>query len=180
MDNRFYTELFIFLIAFVLYIPFQIGPKLKKNKKAKIIFVIVTVAIIVGYSTYTAIKDNPRVQASLGSDYIEFKDEEKIDCDEIETIDYYEDAMMKINPNGYRWGDDNYYSGDANVNILDLDGNELKSVYKAKVYVNKKVHNYILIDVNKPNKVYVFNLGDKQETENLYRDLMRKCFPENY
>lgn len=181
MDNgRFYIQLFLFLIAFVLYVPFQIVPKLKNKKTAKIIFVIVVFTLFVSYSTYTAMTDNPIIEARLGLNYIEFKEDERIDYDEIKTIDYYEDVLMKIYPNGYRWGNDSYYSGEANINILNSQGNELKSVYKANVYVNKKVHNYILIDVNNPNKEYVFNLGDEQETENLYQNLMKKCFPENY
>lgn len=180
MNNRFYIQLLFVLIAFVLYVPFQIVPKLKNNKSAKIIFAIVVLTVFASYSIYTAMIDNPRIEARLGLNYIEFKEEEKIDYDEIKTIDYYEDVLMEIYPNGYRWGNDSYYSGEANINILDLQGNELKSVYKANVYVNKKVHNYILIDVNNPNKEYVFNLGDEQETENLYQNLIKKCFPDNY
>lgn len=50
------------------------------------------------------IRDNPPVQAFLGENYIEFKEGERIEFDEIKSVDYYESVDIVLNPNGYRWG----------------------------------------------------------------------------
>ncbi|MEE0667069.1 hypothetical protein [Holdemanella biformis] len=69
------------------------------------------------YTTYTSIKDNPKVDAKFGENYIEFKKNEVILLNNIEDVQFYDNVKFVIVPNGYRWSNDDYYSGDANVNI---------------------------------------------------------------
>ena len=78
MNNRFYGELILLLIACLVALPIQFIPKLKENKKVKIIFCIMVFAVFGIYATYTSIKDNPKVDAKLGENYIEFKKNEVI------------------------------------------------------------------------------------------------------
>lgn len=178
--NKYYIDLILFLVVFVAAIPFVLVPRLKNNKKAKITYAIIVIALIGGFSTYTSIKDNPKVEASLGGASIEFNKGETVDFEEIKSIQYYEDVTLDINPNGYRWGNDDYYSGDANIRIMDANENELEFIYKGKVYIDRNVQDCIVMDVNDSSKTYIFNLGNKQETKKLYQDLIEKCFPEDY
>lgn len=48
---------------------------------------------------------------------IEFKKNEVIPLNNIEDVDFYDNVKFEIVANGYPWGNDDYYSGDANVNI---------------------------------------------------------------
>lgn len=180
MNNRLLEELLLFIFICILALPFEFSSKLKRNKKAKLFFMCMVFSMVGIYATFTSIKDNPKVEASLHSNYIELKKGEKIDFDEIENVKYYGNVIIKINPNGYRWGNDNYYSGDANVNIMAKNGNELEDIYKAKVYINTGVDAYIVMDVPKINKKFVFNLNDKQKTKKMYQCLIQNSFAGDY
>lgn len=63
MNNRFYGELILLLIACLVALPLQFISKLKENKKVEIIFGLVVFAVFGIYATYTSIKDNPKVDA---------------------------------------------------------------------------------------------------------------------
>jgi hypothetical protein len=65
----------------------------------------------------------------MQEDYLELKEDEKISYDDISDVVYYEDVQIEVNPNGDRWGNDDYYSGDANVKFLDSDGNLIEYIY---------------------------------------------------
>ena len=88
MNNRFYGELILLLITCLVALPIQFIPKLKENKKVKIIFCIMVFAVFGIYATYTSIKDNPKVDAKLGENYIEFKKNEVISLNNIEDVQF--------------------------------------------------------------------------------------------
>lgn len=104
MNNRFYGELILLLITCLVALPIQFIPKLKENKKVKIIFCIMVFAVFGIYATYTSIKDNPKVDAKLGENYIEFKKNELISLNNIEDVQFYDNVKFEIVANGYRWG----------------------------------------------------------------------------
>lgn len=171
MNNRFYGELILFLIACLVALPLQFIPKLKENKKVKIIFSIVVFAVFGIYTIYTSIKDNPKVDARLDENSIEFKKNEVISFNNIEEVQFYENVKLEILANGYRWGNDDYYSGDANVNI-EKGKKTIRSIYKGKVYINTNNESYIVLNKKGTSKAYVFNLGTKKKTEQMYYELL--------
>lgn len=123
------------------------------------------------YATYTSIKDNPKVDAKLGENYIEFKKDEVISLNNIEDVQFYDNVKFELVPNGYRWGNDDYYSGDANVRIKK-GKKMLKSIYKGKVYINANNKSYIVLNEKGTTKFYVFNLGTKKKTKQMYYELL--------
>lgn len=171
MNNRFYGELILLLITCLVALPLQFIPKLKENKKVEIIFGLVVFAVFGIYATYTSIKDNPKVDAKLGKNYIEFKKNEVISLNNIEDVQFYDNVKFEIVANGYRWGNDDYYSGDANVNIKKGE-KTLKYIYKGKVYINANNKSYIVLNKKGTTKFYVFNLGTKKKTKQMYYKLL--------
>lgn len=171
MNNRFYDELILLLITCLVALPLQFIPKLKENKKVKIIFCIMVIVVFGIYATYTSIKDNPKVDAKLGENYIEFKKNEVISLNNIEDVQFYDNVKFEIVANGYRWGNDDYYSGDANVNIKK-GKKTLKYIYKGKVYINANNKSYIVLNEKGTTKFYVFNLGTKKKTKQMYYELL--------
>ena len=68
-------------------------------------------------------------------------------------------------------GNDDYYSGDANVNIKKGE-KTLKYIYKGKVYINANNKSYIVLNEKGSSKFYVFNLGTKKKTRQMYYELL--------
>lgn len=132
MDENSAGQLTLFIIACFLVLPFAISPKLQKNKKGIVVFGILIIAMFCSYSMITAVRDNPKLIASLNSSSIEFKEDETLPYDQVGKIEYYEDVQIKIAANGYRWGNDDYYSGDANVDFMDSDENTIRSINQCK------------------------------------------------
>ena len=122
---------------------------------------------------YTSIKDNPEVNAKMNENSIEFKKEEAISFSDIENIQFYDHVQLEIVPNGYRWGNDDYYSGDANVNIKKGE-KILKSIYKGKVYINTNNKSYIVLNIKGTSKFYVFNLSTEKKTKQMYNKLLER------
>ena len=89
----------------------------------------------------------------------------------IEDVQFYDNVKFEIVPNGYRWGNDDYYSGDANVNIKK-GKKTLKYIYKGKVYINANNKSYIVLNEKGASKSYVFNLGTKKKTKQMYYELL--------
>lgn len=103
--------------------------------------------------------------------YIEFKKNEVISLNNIEDVQFYDNVKFEIVANGYRWGNDDYYSGDANVNIKKGE-KTLKYIYKGKVYINANNKSYIVLNEKGTTKFYVFNLGTKKKTKQMYYELL--------
>lgn len=162
MNNRFYDELILLLITCLVALPLQFIPKLKENKKVKIIFCIMVIVVFGIYATYTSIKDNPKVDAKLGENYIEFKKNEVIPLNNIEDVQFYDNVKFEIVANGYRWGNDDIKKGEKT----------LKYIYKGKVYINANNKSYIVLNEKGTSKFYVFNLGTKKKTKQMYYELL--------
>lgn len=84
MDENSAGQLTLFIIACFLVLPFAVSPKLQKNKKG-----ILIIAMFCSYSMITAVRDNPKVIASLNSSSIEFKEDETLPYDQIGKIEYF-------------------------------------------------------------------------------------------
>ena len=100
-----------------------------------------------------------------------FDQNEVISLNNIEDVQFYDNVKFEIVANGYRWGNDDYYSGDANVNIKKGE-KTLKYIYKGKVYINANNKSYIVLNEKGTTKFYVFNLGTKKKTKQMYYELL--------
>ena len=99
---------------------------------------------------------NPIITPSLHADYLKLNEEIKYTS--IELCENYRDCTLKIVANGFRWGYQTYYSGDANVEIYNSKNERLNYYYKAKIYCNLDVNDFIVLkDVNE-NKIYILIL----------------------
>lgn len=115
---------------------------------------------------------NPIIKPSLHADYLKLNEEIKYES--IELCENYRDCTLKIVANGFRWGYQTYYSGDANVEIYNSKNEKLDYYYKAKVYYNLDVNDFIVLkDVNE-NKIYIFNFDTNQQTQEFYDLLCKK------
>lgn len=66
------------------------------------------------------------------------------------------------------------FYGDANVEIYNSKNEKLDYYYKAKVYYNLDVNDFIVLkDVNE-NKIYIFNFDTNQQTQDFYDLLCKK------
>lgn len=166
--------LFAITVFIILLLPFELTPKLKNNKKIKIIVMISLLIIFAIIFISQAILLNPKVEAIVGDDYIQFK-EEKVFFNNIEKIQYLENVDLEVSANGFRWGNDDYYSGDANVEALSReDDSTLLDIYKGKVYIDRDVDDYIVITSNNPSKVFIFNYNTIEKTKTVFNELEKK------
>lgn len=168
--------LFVIIIFTILLLPFELIPKLKNNKKIKIIVMISIVIICAIIFISQAIVLNPKVEATINENNVQFKEDEKVYFNHIENIQYLENVDLAVSANGFRWGNDEYYSGEANVEAISQeDDSTLLSIYKGKVYIDRNVDDFIVITRNKPNKTFIFNYSTKEETKAIYKELKKKC-----
>ena len=99
---------------------------------------------------------------------------EEIKYTSIELCENYRDCTLKIVANGFRWGYQTYYSGDANVEIYNSKNERLNYYYKAKVYYNIDVNSVIVLKDANDDKVYIFNFDTNQQTQDFYDLLCKK------
>lgn len=175
-ESPFGLGLFVIIIFALLLLPFELTPKLKNNKKIKIIVMISILIISAIIFISQAILLNPKVEAKIGYDYVQFK-EEKVYFNNIEKIQYLENVDIAVSANGFRWGNDDYYSGDANVEVSSReDETTLLSIYKGKVYIDREVDDYIVITSKNSSKVFIFNFSSAEETKAKFKELKEKNY----
>ena len=172
MTKFFLLDLILFLIigGVAIILQYHFGNRL--SKKVEIVYGCISVVIVAVTSTVFAIKMNPIITPSLHADYLKLNEEIKYES--IELCENYRDCTLKIVANGFRWGYQTYYSGDANVEIYNSKNEKLDYYYKAKVYCNLDVNDFIVLkDVNE-NKIYIFNFDTNQQTQEFYDLLCKK------
>lgn len=176
LENQLIFGLLVILIFIILMLPFELIPKLKNNKKIKVIVMISLVMLSVIIFISYAIILNPKVEVTIRDTYVQFKADEKVYFDNIEKIKYLDNVDREITVNGFRWGNDDYYSGDANIKIFDKGSDEdILSLYKAKIYINKNVDSYIVITRVTPYQSFVFNYSTEEKTKEVFQQLDEKC-----
>ena len=172
MNSIIYT-LFIGIIIVVFYVVFYLATRKKLTKKKRwmieCIFAVVFGVLIIG----STILLNPPVNAKIEEEKIIFKSNEEVQISNIKNIEYFENTKIELVANGFRWGNKDYYSGDANICFLNTDGTEKEYVYKCKAYLNGNTDDYILIELKDSNKSYVFNFDDKRETSDFYDQIIK-------
>lgn len=171
MTKFFLLDLILFLIicGVAAILQYHFGNRL--SKKFEIVYGCISVVIVAVTSIVFTIKMNPIITPSLDADYLKLNEEIKYES--IELCGNYRDCTLKIVANGFRWGYQTYYSGDANVEIYNSK-NEKLDYYKAKVYYNLDVNDFIVLkDVNE-NKIYIFNFDTNQQTQEFYDLLCKK------
>ena len=172
MTKFFLLDLILILIigGVAIILQYHFGNRL--NKKFEIVYGCISVVIIAVTSIVFTIKMNPIIKPSLHDDYLKLNEEIKYES--IELCENYRDCTLKIVANGFRWGYQTYYSGDANVEIYNSKNEKLDYYYKAKVYYNLDVNDFIVLkDVNE-NKIYIFNFDTNQQTQEFYDLLCKK------
>ena len=172
MTKFFLLDLILFLIicGVAIILQYHFGNRL--SKKFEIVYGCISVVIIAVTSIVFTIKMNPIIKSSLHADYLKLNEEIKYES--IELCENYRDCTLKIVANGFRWGYQTYYSGDANVEIYNSKNEKLDYYYKAKVYYNLDVNDFIVLkDVNE-NKIYIFNFDTNQQTQEFYDLLCKK------
>lgn len=161
--------LFGFLVCGILVILVKIIELFVKEKKIRIAIevclVVVAGTIIIGQTILL----NPPVQATMDNRYLIFKSDEKLSYKKIENIKYYDDVTMDLTPNGFRWGNSKYYSGDASINIKK-DGKQLYFNNKCKAYLNQN-KSFIVVETERVDGTYIFNLKTQRDTKEFYDQL---------
>lgn len=172
MTKFFLLDLILFLIigGVAIILQYHFGNRI--NKKFEIVYGCISAGIIAVTTIVFTIKMNPIITPSLHADYLKLNEEIKYTS--IELCENYRDCTLKIVANGFRWGYQTYYSGDANVEIYNSKNEKLDYYYKAKVYYNLDVNDFIVLkDVNE-NKIYIFNFDTNQQTQDFYDLLCKK------
>lgn len=172
MTKFFLLDLILFLIigGVAIILQYHFGNRL--SKKVEIVYGCISVVIVVVTSTVFTIKMNPIIIPSLHDDYLKLNEEIKYES--IELCENYRDCTLKIVANGFRWGYQTYYSGDANVEIYNSKNERLNYYYKAKVYYNIDVNSVIVLKDANDAKVYIFNFDTNQQTQDFYDLLCQK------
>lgn len=172
MTKFFLLDLILFLIigGVAIILQYHFGNRL--SKKVEIVYGCISVVIVAVTSTVFAIKMNPIITPSLHADYLKLNEEIKYTS--IELCENYRDCTLKIIANGFRWGYQTYYSGDANVEIYNSKNERLNYYYKAKVYYNIDVNSVIVLKDANDAKVYIFNFDTNQQTQDFYDLLCKK------
>lgn len=166
MTKFFLLDLILFLIigGVAIILQYHFGNRL--NKKFEIVYGCISAGIIAVTSIVFAIKMNPIITPSLHADYLKLNEEIKYTS--IELCENYRDCTLKIVANGFRWGYQTYYSGNANVEIYNSKNERLNYYYKAKVYYNIDVNSVIVLKDANDAKVYIFNFDTNQQTQDFY------------
>lgn len=164
-------NLIIFLILIIVAIFLEHFTDIDFNKKGKIIVCIVFLLGISISNYFFTVSMNPIISPKFQDNALILN--KKISLKNIESIKYFSNCSLKITPNGFRQNYKNYYSGEANVSIINVKNKEIASYYKAKVYYHLDGKNLIMIKEKTTNKTYIFNLKTKKETKNLYQKLLK-------
>ena len=157
MTKFFLLDLILFLIigGVAIILQYHFGNRI--NKKFEIVYGCISAGIIAVTTIVFTIKMNPIITPSLHADYLKLNEEIKYTS--IELCENYRDCTLKIVANGFRWGYQTYYSGDANVEIYNSKNERLNYYYKAKVYYNIDVNSVIVLKDANDAKVYIFHGG---------------------
>ena len=172
MTKFFLLDLILFLIigGVAIILQYHFGNRI--NKKFEIVYGCISAGIIAVTTIVFTIKMNPIITPSLHADYLKLNEEIKYTS--IELCENYRDCTLKIVANGFRWGYQTYYSGDANVEIYNSKNEKLDYYYKAKVYYNIDVNSVIVLKDANDAKVYIFNFDTNQQTQDFYDLLCKK------
>lgn len=172
MTKFFLLDLILFLIigGVAIILQYHFGNRL--SKKVEIVYGCISVVIVAVTTIVFTIQMNPIITPSLHADYLKLNEEIKYTS--IELCENYRDCTLKIVANGFRWGYQTYYSGDANVEIYNSKNERLNYYYKAKVYYNIDVNSVIVLKDANDAKVYIFNFDTNQQTQDFYDLLCKK------
>ena len=172
MTKFFLLDLILFLIigGVAIILQYHFGNRL--SKKVEIVYGCISVVIVAVNTIVFTIQMNPIITPSLHADYLKLNEEIKYTS--IELCENYRDCTLKIVANGFRWGYQTYYSGDANVEIYNSKNERLNYYYKAKVYYNIDVNSVIVLKDANDAKVYIFNFDTNQQTQDFYDLLCQK------
>ena len=172
MTKFFLLDLILFLIigGVAIILQYHFGNRL--SKKVEIVYGCISVVIVAVNTIVFTIQMNPIITPSLHADYLKLNEEIKYTS--IELCENYRDCTLKIVANGFRWGYQTYYSGDANVEIYNSKNERLNYYYKAKVYYNIDVNSVIVLKDANDAKVYIFNFDTNQQTQDFYDLLCKK------
>ena len=172
MTKFFLLDLILFLIigGVAIILQYHFGNRL--SKKVEIVYGCISVVIVAVTTIVFTIQMNPIITPSLHADYLKLNEEIKYTS--IELCENYRDCTLKIVANGFRWGYQTYYSGDANVEIYNSKNERLNYYYKAKVYYNLDVNSVIVLKDANDDKVYIFNFDTNQQTQDFYDLLCQK------
>lgn len=147
---------------------FDLWARNRMDKKKRFIIKCLLAGIFGTVIILSTMRMNPPVYATIKEDTIVFQPDERIKFSKIESIKYFEDTKIELVSNGFRWGSDDYFSGDANIRFLNTNGTEKESVYKCKAYLHSRSNDYILIELKNSTRSYVFNFDDEKETKKFY------------
>ena len=174
MTKFFLLDLILFLIigGVAIILQYHFGNRL--SKKVEIVYGCISVVIVAVNTIVFTIQMNPIITPSLHADYLKLNEEIKYTS--IELCENYRDCTLKIVANGFRWGYQTYYSGDANVEIYNSKNERLNYYYKAKVYYNIDVNSVIVLKDANDAKVYIFNFDTNQQTQDFYDLLCKDTF----
>ncbi len=167
MKPIFYNLLLGILFASIIVL-FDFVFRNRMDQKKRFIIKCLLAGIFGTVIILSTMRMNPPVYATIQEDVIVFQPYERVKLSNIESIKYFEDTKIELVSNGFRWGNDDYFSGDANIRFLNADGTEKESVYKCKAYLNGHANDYILIKQKNSTQSYVFNFDDKKETKKFY------------
>lgn len=172
MTKFFLLDLILFLIigGVAIILQYHFGNRL--SMKVEIVYGCISVVIVAVTTIVFTIQMNPIITPSLHADYLKLNEEIKYTS--IELCENYRDCTLKIVANGFRWGYQTYYSGDANVEIYNSKNERLNYYYKAKVYYNIDVNSVIVLKDANDAKVYIFNFDTNQQTQDFYDLLCKK------
>ena len=166
-----------YIIDIILVILFVLFDRLTKDrieKKLRYGIEIVAVALIMGFGIFHTMQAYPPTYATINQEQVQFRKDEAIDISYIEELKYYDNTTIELVANGERWGNKDYYTGDANIRFFDEKGNEIDYAYRCSAYINKDRKNYILLKTKGANKKYVFNFDTEEETKDFYEKLNKK------
>ncbi len=156
----------IILASIIVIFDFLARNRMDKKKRFIIKCILAGIfGIVIIFSTMQL---NPSVHATIQEDGIAFKSNEHVKFSNIESITYFKDTEIELVAIGFRWGNNKYYSGDANIRFLNTDGTEKEYVFKCKAYMNGRSNDYILIKQKNSTQDYVFNFEDTSDTKQFY------------
>lgn len=166
MTKFFLLDLILFLIigGVAIILQYHFGNRL--SKKVEIVYGCISVVIVAVNTIVFTIQMNPIITPSLHADYLKLNEEIKYTS--IELCENYRDCTLKIVANGFRWGYQTYYSGDANVEIYNSKNERLN------YYYNIDVNSVIVLKDANDAKVYIFNFDTNQQTQDFYDLLCKK------
>ncbi len=166
-------NLILGIILASIIVIFDFLERNRMDKKKRLIIKCILAGIFGIVIIFSTMRLNPPVHATIQKGSIEFKSNERVKFSDIESITYFKDTKIELVANGFRWGNNKYYSGDANIRFLNADGTEKEYVYKCKAYLNGRSNDYILIKQKNSTQAYVFNFENTSDTEQFYNQISK-------